>query len=421
MSTLLLKQVVLDGKSADVLIEGNRFRRIAPEIREPADRVIDAAGRKALIPPFYNTHTHAAMTLLRGYADDMELFTWLNDYIWPAEAKLTEEDVYCGTRLAILEMIRSGTVFFSDMYWHQRGAIRAAEEMGVRAAIGLLYLSSSDGEVLERNRRSNEELLASRGGGSGRIQITYAPHAIYTVSEPVLRRIAEEARADGLVVHIHASETAREVEECRAAHDGLTPIEYLDRLGILGRRTVLAHCTHLTDHDIELIRERRAVIAHMPCSNMKLCSGAFRFHDAFDLAGCRVTIGTDGASSNNSLSMLGEMKFAALLAKHESGMPAAARDADVFNLATRCGAEAYGIDAGVIAAGKLADAVLVNLDHPQMVGDYNLVANLVYSADSSVIDTVVCDGRILMENGRVENETEILEQARACCRRLGRV
>ena len=420
MSTLLLKNVILDGKNTDVLIEGNRFKRIAPEIAGPADRVIDAAGRKALIPPFYNTHTHAAMTLLRGYADDMELFTWLNDYIWPAEAKLTEEDVYCGTRLAILEMIRSGTVFFSDMYWHQRGAIRAAEEMGVRAAIGLLYLSGSDGEVLERNRRSNEELLASRGGDSGRIQVTYAPHAIYTVSELVLRRIAEDARANDLVIHIHASETPREVEECRAAHDGLTPIEYLDRLGILGRRTVLAHCTHLTDRDIELIRERRAVIAHMPCSNMKLCSGAFRFRDARDLAGCRVTIGTDGASSNNNLSMLDEMKFAALLAKHESGVPTAARDADVFNLATRCGAEAYGIDAGVIAAGKLADAVLVKLDHPQMIGDYNLVANLVYSADSSVIDTVICDGRVLMESGRVENETEILEQARACCRKLGR-
>ena len=153
---------------------------------------------------------------------------------------------------------------------------------------------------------------------------------------------------------------------------------------------------------------------------MKLCSGAFRFHDAFDLAGCRVTIGTDGASSNNNLSMLDEMKFAALLAKHESGLPTAARDADVFNLATRCGAEAYGIDAGVIAEGKLADAVLVKLDQPQMTGDYNLVANLVYSADSSVIDTVVCDGRVLMESGRIENETEILEQARACCRKLGR-
>ena len=420
MSTLLLKNVILDGKTADVLVEGNRFKRIASGIAGEADRVIDADGRKALIPPFYNTHTHAAMTLLRGYADDMELFTWLNDYIWPAEAKLTEEDVYCGTRLAILEMIRSGTVFFSDMYWHQRGAVRAAEEMGVRAAIGLLYLSGSDGEVLERNRRSNEELLASRGGNSGRIQVTYAPHAIYTVSEPVLRRIAEEARANDLAIHIHASETPREVEECKAAHDGLTPIEYLDRLGILGRRTVLAHCTHLTDHDIELIRERRAVIAHMPCSNMKLCSGAFRFHDAFDLAGCRVTIGTDGASSNNNLSMLDEMKFAALLAKHESGLPTAARDADVFNLATRCGAEAYGIDAGVIAEGKLADALLVKLDHPQMTGDYNLVANLVYSADSSVIDTVVCDGRVLMESGRIENETEILEQARACCRKLGR-
>lgn len=418
MSTLLLKQVIFNGKLVDVLIEGNRFKQIASEIAGKADKVINAQGRKALIPPFYNTHTHAAMTLLRGYADDLELFTWLKDYIWKAEAKLTEEDVYCGTRLAILEMIRSGTVFFSDMYWHQRGAVRAATEMGVRAAIGLLFLSDTDGKVLERNYLSNEELLNSLNGVEGLIQLTYAPHAIYTVAEPVLRQIAEDARQNSLPIHIHASETLREVEECRAAHAGLTPIEYLDKLGLLGEKTILAHCTHLTDHDIELIHDRRSVIAHMPCSNMKLCSGAFRFHDAFDLAGCRVTLGTDGASSNNNLSMLDEMKFAALLAKHESGLPTAAPAAAVFDLATRGGAEAFDIDGGVIEEGKLADAVLVNLDHPQMLGDYNLVSNLVYSADSSVIDTVICDGRVLMENRLIENETEILDQARACCRRL---
>ena len=155
--------------------------------------MIDGSG-KAAIPPFYNTHTHAAMTLLRGYADDMELFTWLNDYIWPAEGRLTGEDIYAGTRLALLEMIRSGTVFFNDMYWYQPDAIRAVEEMGVRAAIGLLYISGSDGAVLERNRKCNEELLAWNGGGSGRIQVAHAPHAVYTVSEEVLRRVAEKVR-----------------------------------------------------------------------------------------------------------------------------------------------------------------------------------------------------------------------------------
>ena len=158
MNSLLIRNVRLDGGGTDVLIEGNRFVRIAPGIECEGARVIDGSG-KAIVPPFYNTHTHAAMTLLRGYADDMELFTWLNDYVWPAEAKLTGDDIRIGTRLAALEMIRTGTVFFNDMYWYQPDTVRAVREMGLRAAVGLLYISGSDGEVLERNRRCNEELL----------------------------------------------------------------------------------------------------------------------------------------------------------------------------------------------------------------------------------------------------------------------
>ena len=175
MNSLLLKNILLDGERRDILVEGNRIRRIADDIAHPADRVLDGGGRLAAVPPFFNVHTHAAMTLLRGYADDMELFTWLNDYIWPAEARLTPEDIYHGTRLAILEMIRTGTVFFSDMYWHQKEAIRAAVEMGVRAAIGLLYIAGPDGRLLERNRRANAELLELVPARPARITISQAP------------------------------------------------------------------------------------------------------------------------------------------------------------------------------------------------------------------------------------------------------
>lgn len=416
MNTLLVRNVRLDGSLTDVLIDGNRFRRIAPGIREEAARVIDGRG-KAIVPPFYNTHTHAAMTLLRGYADDMELFTWLNDYIWPAEAKLTGGDIYAGTRLALLEMIRTGTVFFNDMYWQQPETIRAVEEMGMRAAIGLLYISGAAGEVLERNRRCNEELLAWNGGASGRLQITHAPHAVYSVSEPVLRQAAADAQRDGHVIHIHAGETAREVEECISAH-GMSPIAYLDSLGILGPRTVLAHAVHLSDEDIDIIRERGAYISHCPCSNFKLASGQFRYRKAVEMGNCRFTIGTDGCASNNNLSMLEEMKFAALSAKNESGSPTAGRDGDIFRAATRTGAEAFGIDAGVIEEGRLADALLIDLDNPLLVPDYSLTANLVYSADSSCIDTVICDGRILMENRNVPGEAEILADARRLCAKI---
>ncbi len=416
-STILIRQAELDGAPADILIEGNRFRSIAPSLDVKADKVIDGRG-KAIAPPFYNTHTHAAMTLLRGYADDLELFPWLNEHIWPLEAKLTGDDVYCGTRLAVLEMIRSGTVFFSDMYWYQSYAARAAGEMGVRAALGMLYLETAPDAVRERNRRCNEELLALHGSSSGRITVTCAPHAIYTVSARGLEAAAEQAHRENLPIHIHIAETEREAADCRAAHNGMTPVEWIDKLGLLTPRTTLAHAVHLTDADIERIRERGAVIAHMPNSNRKLCSGQFRFHDVHDRAGCRVTLGTDGCASNNSLSMFSEMKSAALGAKTQSMIPTAGRAGDIFTIATRNGAEAFGIDAGVIAPGKLADAMLIDLDVPFMVGDYHLVSNLVYAADSSCVDTVICDGRILMEHRVIPGEREIIEEARRCCRRL---
>ncbi len=416
--SILIKNVLLNQERRDVLIEGKRFQKIAPVIDDRADEVIDGSG-KAILPPFYNTHTHAAMTLLRGYADDMELFCWLNDYIWPAEAKLDGSDIYWGTKLAILEMIRSGTVFFNDMYWHQRDAVRAVEEMGVRAAIGMLFIEGADGKVLERNLRSNAELFGARSSFSDRVMITFAPHAVYTVSGPTLRQVAGDAAESGSFIHIHASETLREVEECRAAHNGMTPVQWLDSLGILGEKTILAHCVHLTDADIELIRERRAVIAHMPCSNYKLLSGRFRFQAAFE-GKCRITLGTDGCASNNNLSMFDEMKLAAFSAKMEANLPAAGRDSDIFDIATRNGAEAFGIDGGVIAEGKLADALLADLSLPCMTPCYHLAANWVYSAGPECVDTVICNGRILMRNRRIDGEEEIIARAAECCAKLGK-
>ncbi len=419
MHSLLLKNVVLDGRVQDVLINGNRFQRISERVEERAERVIDGKGELAMIPPFYNLHSHAAMTLLRGYADDMELFTWLQKYIWPAEALLTHDDVYWGTKLALLEMIRGGTVFVNDMYWHQTASLDAVEEMGLRAAIGYMFICVPGGGVLESNRKANAELKERSASRSSRVHLTYAPHAIYTVNEKALLEIAEEARQNQAVLHIHAAETLREVEECQAQH-GMTPIAYLDSLGLLSPATVLAHCTHLTDEDLSIISERRAVIAHNPVSNMKLCSGLFRFQAAME-AGCRIGIGTDGCASNNNLSMLEEMKFAALSAKVQSGQATAGRDVDVFSAATRTGCTLFDVDAGQIAEGKLADALLVRLQHPQMLGDYNLIANLVYSADNSVLDTLICDGKILMLNGKIDGEEEILARNRAICRKIAAV
>ena len=417
MSGILLKEVRLEGKVCDVLIEGRRFSRIAEHIAAPDAQRIECGGKLAIVPPFQNMHSHLAMTLLRGYADDLELFEWLEKHIWPAEAKLSQDDVYWGTRLALLEMIRSGSVFVNDMYWHQGATLRAVEEMGLRAAIGFMYICVPGGGVLESNRQANEELREQAQNRSARISLTHAPHAIYTVNEKTLLEIGEKARAEDAVLHIHAAETLREVRQCQAEH-GKSPVAYLHGLGLLGPKTVLAHCTHLSDEDIGLISDSGSTIAHNPVSNMKLCSGLFRFQDALQ-AGCRIGIGTDGCASNNNLSMLDEMKFAALSAKVQSGNPEAGKAEEVFRAATQAACQCFDIDAGEIAVGKLADAVLLRLQEPSMLGDYNLRANLVYSADSRVVDTTICDGKILMLHGEIPGEEEILERNRVICRRLG--
>ncbi len=410
MRKILLKDTMLNGNRTDVLIAGHRFEKIAPGQIAGADtEIVDAAGT-AILPPFYNTHTHAAMTLLRGYADDKELFTWLNDHIWPFEAKMTAQDIYEGSRLAILEMIRSGTVFFNDMYWQSDETVRAASEMGIRACVGMTVTDFIGEAAIEA---TFERLAALKPGNwaddAGLVRLTLAPHAVYTVCEKLWRRCADFARERGLLLHIHLAETQKEVADCVAAH-GKTPVRWLDSLGVLGENVIAAHVVHVDDEEISILRERGVVIAHNPCSNMKLASGTFR-SQAFSRAGCRVTIGTDGNASNNNLDMGEETKFAALLAK-VSGNPEALPAEEALAWATRNGAEAFGIDAGVIAEGRLADAVLVDLNNERLVPSHNLVSNWVYSADSRCIRDVICNGKFLMRSGVIEGEAEILDAVR---------
>ena len=355
------------------------------------------------------------MTLLRGIADDMELFEWLNEHIWPAEAKLTAEDIYWGSRLACLEMIKSGTVFFNDMYFQPAETIRAVEESGIRAAVGMIVLDVNP-DSNAKFQRDNEAVWAARSRYSDRIQLAWSPHAIYTVSEPALLKVAEKAAAMQIRIHIHLAETAHETADCRKQH-GCTPVEYLDRLGLLSPNTLAAHSVHLTDGDIEILKKREVNLAYMPCSNYKLSSGKFRFHRLLE-SGCRVTFGTDGCASNNNLSMFDEMKFGALGAKVEYGGPTACHADQIFTAATRSGAEAFGIDAGVLEPGRLADIMLLNLDSPMMVANHNLISNVVYAADSSCVLTVICDGRVLMLNRHVPGEAEVIREARRCAEHL---
>lgn len=410
MRKILLKDTILNGKKTDVLIAGKRFEKIASGIPADAGTEIVDASATAIFPPFYNAHTHAAMTLLRGYADDKELFAWLNNHIWPFEAKMTAQDIYEGSRLAVLEMIRSGTVFFNDMYWQSDETVRAAREMGVRACVGMTVTDFIGDAATEA---VFERLSGLKRGGwtdeDETVRLTLAPHAVYTVCEKLWRRCAEFAREHGLLLHIHLAETRKEVDDCVAAH-GKTPIRYLDELGVLGENVVAAHVVYADDEEIEILRERGVVVAHNPCSNMKLASGVFRAK-AFSRAGVRLTIGTDGNASNNNLDMREEAKFAALLAK-VSGDPEAIPAEEALAWATRNGATAFGIDAGEIAEGRLADAVLIDLNNERMVPAHNLTSNWIYSADSRCIRDVICAGKFLMRSRVIEKEDEILDAVR---------
>ena len=418
MKKILLKSALLpaqDGaRVVDILIAGNRFARIgivSPEESAGAE-VVDCS-RFAVFPAFYNGHTHAAMSLLRGYADDMPLQKWLQEYIWPFEAKLTGGDIELACRLAFLEMIKSGTVFFADMYWHRERTSKIVEEMGIRAAVGVTFAESlMTAEQIE----GNFKFLAAHTGESDRVSLAVAPHSVYTVGEKMLKRCADFARVENFFVHTHLSETVKELEDCEKQY-GCSPVRLLERTGMLDSKLAAAHCVHFSDDDMKAFVDSGATAVLNPCSNLKLASGIPPI-DRLLNAKAKVALGTDGDSSNNNLDMHEEMKLAALLAKVQGGaemLPAY----DALKMATVNAARAYGLaDVGEIREGYLADCLLVDLKNERMVPSHNLVSNWVYAADSSCIDSVICNGKFVMRGRHVDGEEEIVRDAEACAKRL---
>lgn len=400
------RNLLFAGRAVDLATDGPRISAVTPSASAEKPRFI-------LSPAFYNTHTHLAMSLLRGFADDMRLMDWLQNSIWPLEAQMTGADVYAGTRLAIVEMLHSGCVFANDMYWYAQEVARAAQDAGVRCAVSVQTIETGGPGKNDPRNIESARLLESlpRDPAAARVFATYAPHAVYTVCPDSLRAIADRARSENAFIHVHASETAGEKADCEKAH-GCTPVELLHRTGCIGPKTVLAHCVHLSDSDIRIIASSGASIAENAQSNMKLASGMFPYRRAVEQGACRHTIGTDGACSNNSLSMFAEMKAAALLAKAESGDPACAPAAAILHAATRAGAQAFGLDAGEIRPGALADFILLRADAPCFAPGFNGESDMVYAASDSCVDTVVCNGETLMSGGKVPGEEEIIEQAR---------
>jgi 5-methylthioadenosine/S-adenosylhomocysteine deaminase len=412
--SLAVTGALLEGEAVGLRVEEGLIAELGPGVEARDDDEVLDAGGAPLIPGLVNGHTHAAMTLFRGYGDDLPLMQWLEQKIWPLEAKLEPEDVYWGTRLACLEMIRSGTVRFWDMYWHPEATARAVEDAGLRATIAAPLIETGKG--LESLRADALRSLEQLAGSGGRISAALAPHAIYTVGEDGLRWVAELAAQRDLPVHVHLSETEREVADCVNEH-GLRPAQYLDRLGVLGPGALLAHGVWLDDEELELAAQRGATIVTNPVANLKLAVGrVFPYRKARD-AGVAIGLGTDGAGSNNSLDLLADLKTFALLQKNEARDPAAVSAEEAWEVATGRLAPLLGAS-GRLAPGEPADFLLLRADASELsLGD--LTADLVYAAAGAVVDTCVVAGRVLMRGGSVEGADEVIAKAVERARGLG--
>jgi len=356
----------------------------------------------ALIPGLINTHMHASMNLLRGYADDLALMDWLQNHIWPAEAKWVDaEFVYQGTQIAIAESIRSGVTTMNDMYFFPDEAAKAFDEAGIRATVGLIVLdfpstwAANADEYLEKALALHDNLR-----NKSRINTAFAPHAPYTVSDEPLQKIASYAEELNIPIHMHVHETAFEVQQA-IKDTGKRPIERLNELGLLSPRLLAVHMTQLTDDEIQLCADNGVHVLHCPESNMKLASGFCPVHK-LQQAGVNVTLGTDGAASNNDLDMFGEMKTAALLAKVVAGDATALSAEKTLAMATINGAKALGIDdiTGSLEKGKVADITAIDLSDIETQPLYHPVSQIVYAASRTQVSHVWVDGKCLL-NERV--------------------
>lgn len=387
-------------------VEGNRltlltasadaaaaFRAAHPSLRE-----IDCRG-KLLMPGLINTHCHAAMTLQRSYADDISLMAWLNDYIWPFESRQTPDEVALGMTLGIVEMLLGGVTSFVDMYYDQDRCVEVAERLGIRAVLGCNYFDSNIEQVFPQVERA----AGLAAAGSGRVRIAVAPHSPYTVSPENLVRGRELAERLGLGMMTHIAETRDEIRIVRERY-GRTPVEHLDALGMLGPHVIGAHCVHVTDSDMATLAARGVTVSHNPQSNMKISSGVAPV-ETMRRAGVLVALGTDGTCSNNDLDMWEELRTASFLQKSATGDPTALPAWEALRMATANGARAMGYadgELGVLREGALADLIVVDLQKPHLQPIHDVVSNLVYCGKAADVDTVVVDGRIVVEGRRIE-------------------
>lgn len=403
-----------------IIIDGYKIEALGAGLAPPGsyDQTLDGQNQLAL-PGFINAHTHAAMTLMRGYADDLPLMEWLEGKIWPLEAKLTPDDIYWGSMLAIVEMLKSGTTCFADMYFCMDEVARAVEQTGIRAVLarGMVGLGPENEQAFSDSRK----LIAKwNGKAEGRIKFILGPHAPYTCPPDYLRRVVELAKELNVGIHIHLAETAGEFADINRMY-GNSPVAHLESLGIFNHPVLAAHCVYLSEPDIEILAKYQVGVAHNPESNMKLASGIAPVPRMLQ-AGIPVALGTDGASSNNNLDMLQEMRTCALLHKVNTLNPTVIPAYQALQMATANGAKALRLDTeiGQIKPGMKADIILVNVDEAHFIPRYDLIANLVYSGQAADVNTVIIDGNIVMQDRLIKtfDEKEVLVQAKRVAARL---
>ncbi|UIO99988.1 amidohydrolase [Halobaculum sp. CBA1158] len=384
---------------ADVLVDADAgdILEVAPDLAGDADGVLDAADG-LVIPGLVNAHCHAAMTLLRGYADDEPLETWLRDHVWPVEAELGPDDVRVGTELGLVEMVRSGVTAFADMYFHVDEVADAVERAGVRARLGHGVVTVGKDDEAAREDLDESVAVAERldGAAEGRIRTAVMPHSLTTVSDDLLAQAADRARDAAVPIHFHLNETEAEVEPIVDEH-GVRPSEHADDLGLLREDTFVAHGVHTDAAEIETLAERGTAVVHCPASNMKLASGMAPVQELLD-AGVPVALGTDGAASNNDLDVFDEMRDAAMLGKLAADDAAAVDAESAVRMATTGGAAALGFDSGRIEAGANADLAVLDLDAAHLTPEHDLVSHLVYAARGGDVRHTVCDGEVLMRD-----------------------
>jgi len=386
---------------ADVLVKDGIIAKVGRNIAYTGNaEVIDGQG-KLLMPGLINCHCHVPMTVLRSYADDMELQTWLFNHIFPVEARLTEDDVYWGSMLGIMEMLATGTTCFADMYYFLDGIASAVERSGIRAQLSRGQTCNDPGPDFSENQAMKESIDFVKkwnGAAGGRITAAMAPHAIYTCSAAYIKAIAENAEKLGVPIHVHLDETLTEHQDCLKAH-GKTPAAYLCELGLFDLKTIAAHCVWITDDDMDLLKEKDVSFIHCPASNLKLASGIAPVPAAVS-KGLNVCIGTDGASSNNNLNMWEEMYLASIIHKGSSRDPRLITAYDALRMATVNGAKALGMSGiGSVKEGNKADLIMIDMEKPHLKPLHNICSALVYSAQGSDVCMTMVDGRILYQDG----------------------